>query len=772
MNFPRALLRLLGRRLPITSGSVAVHGIEQAVTIGRDRFGIPHIEARTELDGWFGLGFCQGQDRAFQLETRLRLVRGTLAALVGEDALPLDRLSRRIDFVGSGRRSLEALDPVAAEKLEAFAAGVRAGVSQGRGGRSHEFVLLRKKPSDFEASDALGFLAVQAFSLASNWDTELARLQMLTLDGPEAVEALHPPYRSDQPVSARPGEAAGRVVDAFADDLARARDLFTAGGGSNNWAVGASKTVSGRPILANDPHLAPILPPHWYLVRLVTPDWTVVGASTPATPGIAVGHNGSAAWGVTAGLIDNTDLFLEEVGPDGRSVRRGDGFVSCEVRREIIEVAGGDDVVIDVLETDRGPIVGPAFEGDMGALSMSATWFESRGAEAMFDFGRITSFDHLHEAFRAWTSLPLNIAYADESSIGWQLIGSAPIRGTGGGMLPLRAADPGTEWAADPVPYDEIPRVVDPGSGFVATANNLPATDGPYLGSDFLDGYRAARITEALAGRDDWDVAGMLDLQMDFTSIPWREMRDGILGAAAPAGDLGVLVDLLRDWDGRVEPDSTAATVFEVAVAELCRMIAETKAPRSSAYAVGQGFSPLVPFNTLMVRRVSHLVGLLEERPDGWFDDGWDEVIRTAMRRTRDTLIERFGPDPRTWAWGDVRRLTLSHPMGMRPPLDRIWNIGPIRHGGDANTINPSPVDPRDPLAPPAFAISSLRFVVEAGAWDLARFCLPGGQSGNPYSRHYSDQIELWASGDALVIPFGSEAARRTIREHVELIPS
>lgn len=772
MNLPRTLLRMLGRRLPVTTGTLPVHGIDGGITIGRDRFGVPHITAESELDAWFGLGFCQGQDRAFQLETRLRLVRGTLAALVGEDAVALDRLSRRIGFGVSGRMSLEALGDSARAGFEAFAAGVRAGVDCGGGGRAHEFVLLRSKPTDFEASDALGFFAIQAFSLASNWDSELARLRILALDGPDAVEALNPPYRAEHPVSDRPGEAAGTVVDALAADLALARDLFTAGGGSNNWAIGGDKTASGRPILANDPHLAPILPAHWYLAHITTPDWSVVGGSIPATPGFGFGHNGTAAWGVTAGLIDTTDLFIEEVGSDGASVRRGDGFVACDVRRERIEVKGGSTVEVDVLVTDRGPIVGPAFEGDFGALSMAATWFEAGNAGALFDICRIASFDDLHEAFRGWSSVPLNVAYADSTTVGWQLIGSAPVRRAGGGMIPLRAADPATAWHADPISYDDIPHVSDPTAGFVVTANNLPSTDGPYLGSDFLDGYRAARITEAITARDDWDVVGCLDLQMDRQSLPWRQMRDHVLDAARPAGDLGVLVDLLRGWDGVVGPDSAAATVFEVFVADVCRRIAEFKAPRSSEYALGAGFSPLVPFNMMLVRRVSHLVQLLQDRPDGWFDAGWDETIRTSLRATRHVLVDRFGTDPRSWKWGDVRQLTLVHPMGLRKPLDRIWNIGPLRHGGDANTVNPAPVDPRDPLADPEFAIASGRMVVEVGSWDLARFCLAGGQSGNPYSPHYSDQIGLWVKGDALVIPFTPRAVERTIRHRLHLTPT
>lgn len=773
MNWPRLLLRLLGRRLPLISGSIDVAGLRGPVEIGRDRFGIPHIRAEHDFDAWFGLGFCQGQDRAFQLETRLRLVRGTLAALVGSDGLPLDRLSRRIDFAGSGRRSLDRLGVDDRSRYQAFAAGVCSGMIEGRGARSHEFVLLRTKPTPFEASDAVGFFAVQAFSLASNWDIELARLRMLALDGPEAVHDLHPPYPGEQPTSMRPGTAAGHIVDALAEDLARAGDLFAPGGGSNNWAISGAHTASGRPILANDPHLAPTLPAHWYLAHVETPEWSIVGGSIPGTPAFGFGHNGAAAWGVTAGLIDNTDLFIEEVGPDGRSVRRGPDFVQCDVRHELIEVRGGDPIEIDVLETDRGPIVGPAFEGSFGALSMSATWFDAGNVGAMFDVCRVESFEDLHETFRGWASVPLNVAYADEAgTIGWQLIGSAPVRGLGGGTIPLRAADAATRWRDDPVPYDEIPHVSNPQSGFVVTANNLPATDGPYLGSDFLDGYRAARISELIRDRSDWTVGATLELQMDRTSIPWRQMRSTVLVAAAEAGDLGVMVNLLRDWDGVVADDSPAAAVFEIFTAAMTKAIAELKAPNSSRFALGATFTPLIPFNSLLVRRVSHLVNLLRRRPDGWFDEGWDEAIRVALRRAQEMLIQHAGSDPRLWAWGEIRQVTLVHPMGLRRPLDRVWNIGPLPHGGDANTVNPGPVDPLDPFGAPDFAIASGRMVVEVGSWDLARFCVAGGQSGNPFSPNYSDQVSLWLEGDALVIPFTEKAVERTIRSRLKLGPT
>lgn len=772
MNSAKTLLRLLGKRLPVTSGELRVTGLEAPVEIRRDRFGVPHVSATCDRDAWFALGFCHGQDRAFQLEVHQRLVRGTLAALVGRDALAVDRLTRRVGLARFGERALAALDPSHRDLAHAYAAGATAGRTTGLRRRPHEYALLRSRPLPYEPADSLGLLALQAFLLASNWDTELARLMIVSLDGPDAAAALDPSYPEWHPATVPVGAPSGTAaaVASLAADLDTLAGVTGIGGGSNNWALSAAKTSTGRPILANDPHLAPLLPPHWYLVHLRTPEWDVTGASLPGAPVIAAGHNRQAAWGITAGLIDNTDLFLEDVGLDGRSVRRGDRYEPCEVIPEIVEVKGGRPEHFDVLVTDRGPIIGPALGGGVPAVALSATWLHpNRGAGAMFDLVRIGSFEDLRSVFREWTGLPLNVAFADSSgTVGWQLIGRAPTRGSGTGAVPLPAWDPDTDWHADPVPFDEMPYAADPPEGFLATANALPSTEGPFLGHDFLDGYRLARITEVLAARDDWDVPACLALQLDRVSIPWREIRELVLAAAERAGDLGDAVDLLRAWDGVLDPESPAATVFETFVSELARLIAEARAPNASRWALGTGFTPLVPFTSFLVRRTSHLVRLLREQPDGWFTAGWDETIRTALRTVVHTLSDAHGRDVRRWAWGDVRRLTLRHPLGIRPPLDSVFNLGPIRYGGDANTVNPAPVDPCDPTGNPDFAVASLRMVVDVGNWELSRFVLPGGQSGNPFSPHYADQLPLWLRGDAFPIA-GAEAdvaraARTTLR--------
>ncbi len=771
VNWPRLALRALGKRLPTVDGTLRVRGVGGQVTIARDRFGIPHIAAQDDADAWFAVGFCHGQDRAFQLETRLRLVRGTLAALTGPDGLPLDRLSRRIGFRRYGEEAVAALSPEHRRLAEAYADGVTTGVEAGLTQRPHEFALLRARPTPYQAADALGFLALQAFALASNWDVELARLKVLGLDGLDALLALEPPYPGWQPASDRPGEAAGPVVDRVAADAARLAAALGLGGGSNNWAIAPSRTRTGRPVLANDPHLPPMLPPHWYLLHVTTPEWSLAGASFPGCPAVAAGHNGHAAWGVTAGLIDNTDLFLEEMGPDGRSVRRGDRFVRCEVRPEVIQVRGRPAETLEVLITDRGPLVGPAFEGEVGNLSLAATWLRPRSLGGIFDLGRAWDRDALRRAFTEWNSLPLNVAYADvEGRIGWQLVGEAPVRRSGAGALPLPAWEEGTGWEADPVPFDDLPHVEDPPAGFVATANNLPSATGPHLSCDFLDGYRVARISEALAARADWDVPASLALQLDDLSLPWREMGDLVLAAARPDPALAPITTLLEAWDGRVAPDSPAAAVFEHFLAEMSGRVVRARAPRGAEWALGRGFLSLIPINILGLRRVSHLVRLLREQPPDWFLEGWGEEIRRALRAAAHHLSSRYGPDPDRWAWGEIRPLTFKHSMSVRPALARVFDLGPYPWGGDTNTVSPAPADPAHPTANPV-AVASMRLAIDVGEWEQSRYVLPGGQSGNPYSPHYADQMPLWRKGDALPIAWSPEAVGRATRHTLVLLP-
>lgn len=771
----RNLLRLLGPRLPRTTGRVAVEGVDERVVIRRDRWGIPHVQAGGDRDAWFALGYCHGQDRGFQLEVIVRAGRGTLAALFGRQILPVDRLSRRLGFRRVAGRQLTLVADDVRATIEAYAAGVNEGMGRGVLDRPHELVLLRGRPSRWRPEDVLAFAGLQAFALAANWDTELARLRILLADGPQALRALDPGYPAWHPVNVPPGARAGDGLDRLAEDLAALRAVPGLVPASNNWALAGSRTASGVPILANDPHLSPQVPAPWYLAHLATPDWAVAGASFVGGPAFPLGHNGHAAWGITAALTDQVDLYLEELSDDGRRVRQGDGWTQCEVLEEQIRVRGGDVVVERVVLTPRGPVLGSLLDGAGGyALSMAATFLSPAPVRGFLNATRARAFEELRAGFGEWPGPALNVAYADAAGhIGLQVVGTVPRRGSGHGMLPRPGWLEDSGRAAEPVPFERMPHVADPGSGWVASANNAPVADGsgPFLGVDWLDGYRAARIGSQLAAREDWTVEATQQLQLDLASLPWAEIREIVLSLPVEDAAGRRAQRLLAGWDGQLSADSPAASLFELLMAELASRVAAARAPNSWRAALGGAVAELLPSTTLLARTAGLLVRLLREQPPGWLERPWPAEAADALGTVARRLAGEHGPDPAAWAWGRLRPLTLRHVLGRRRPLEQIFDLGPVPVGGDANTVAQALVHPLEPTGDPG-AIPNVRAVIDLADPGASRFVLAGGQSGNPLSPHYDDQFALWLRGDYLQLAWTESQFARATRRTLVLEPA
>ena len=696
---------------------------------------------------------------------------------MGAEALPIDRVTRRIGFRHHAARQFDDLAPRLRERLTAFAAGITAGASLGLPSRPHAFALLRDEPSPHSAIDVLAMLKLEAFLLANNWQDEIARLQVVLADGQDALTALDSDYAAHLPVTAPPAHGAGPAVAALAADLALLQEHAGLTPSSNNWALAGERTRSGKPLVANDPHLPPAIPSQWYLAHLVTPEWALAGAAFVGTPGIVSGHNGHGAWGVTAGLTDDSDLFLEEVGGDGASVRDGDGYVDCPVRREVIEVRDGDPVVEEVLETPRGPLIGPAIEDSPLGLSIRGVWLDGGPTEGFFDAATATDFDAFRSGFARWPGMTLNVVWGDaEGTIGWQLAGELPVRRSGYGTVPLAGWDPAVGWQEHRVAFEDMPHVVDPELGLVATANNKPRPDRPgeaFLGADYLDGYRAAAVIETLLERDDWDVGATFAAQLDVRSLPWLELRGALLGVEPTSGDARLARELLEDWDGQVAADSVGAAIYELTVASLCRRVVDAKAPRAGHRLLGS--TPLPPAllgHTLTgLRRTAHLVDLLHERPADWVDS-WDGLIVAALGDAVATLREHAGADPDGWAWGEVRPLRLRHPVARaQPGLAAVFERGPYPLGGDTHTVPQASVAPLEPLADPV-AIASLRMAVDTGDWSASRWVLPGGQSENPLSPHFDDQLARWRDGRGVPIPWTEAEVDAATTEELRLYPT
>ncbi len=758
----RALRLALGARRPRISGRVTVAGTAADVVIRRDRWGVPYVRAAGEADVFYGLGFCHAQDRAFQLEALLRVTRGTLAELVGEDAVAVDRFSRRVGLHRAARRHLDALGDRARATVEAYAAGINAARACGAAPVPHELAMLRARPTPWGAVDVLGYVHLQALSLNGNWRTELARLEVLATDGVEALLDVDAACRRADTVDARGAAAAAQACETLrADAEAVAAWMPAVGGGSNGFAIAGVRTASGRPILANDPHLPPAVPGPVYLAHLRTDRWAAAGGTFVGAPGIVIGHNGTAAWGLTAGLADLSDLFVEQLTDDGRSVRDGDEEIACQVVRERIAVRGGEPVDDEVLVTPRGPIVATSPAGEGTALSLRTTWHEHPPREMDLEHQRAHTLEGFTAGVTASSTLSLHWVFAEQGGVvGRALGGRVPRRRSGSGVLPRPGWAPDAGWEDELAAPEAMPAAGPGGDGFVECANERPSVgDGDehlFLGVDWADEFRGRRLREALAGREDWDLAGVRALQLDTVSLPWRELGPRVLAVPAAGDDARLGQALLREWDGDVAAGSAAAAVFELFTADLARRVVAGRAPNGYRSMLGASVDPLSPSTLLSAARVAHLLRALDDQPDGWAGRPWDELIGDALAAAVVALRAAAGPDPADWAWGRVRPLRFRHPFGERRGLGAIFDLGPLEWGGATHTPSAAVVSVLDPLSNPEL-VAVTRFSVEAGDWESARWVLPGGQSGNPCSPHYDDQLPVWQRGDGIPIAWSEE---------------
>ena len=735
------------------------------------------IEAATELDGLFGLGFCHAQDRAGQLEVLLRVGRGTVAELAGTEAVPVDRVSRRVGFRHAANLQWPNLAPHARAALDAYVRGINAGYAVGLTKRPHDLAALRIDPTPWEPQDVLAYTKLQCWFMTSNWDSELARLRILLADGPDALKALDPVQFDnagltyDAPATGNAGHWLSALAGLEAD-VAALMEVLPRGAGSNSWLVTPGRSATGRPIIANDPHLGAQVPAPWYLVSIRTPGWAVAGASFVGGPAIPCGHNGTAAWGVTAGLSDNTDLFLEEVRQEtgGWKYRQGDAWLPCGIRREVIRVKKGEQVTEEVLSTPRGPIISPVIIDTPEALSLRAVWLDPLPLDGWLSAMKATTFADFRHCFRAWPGFPMNIVYGDTSGkTGWQFVGQLPIRKRGNGTIPMAGWDDRNGWATNLLPFEDMPAIEDPAAGFLATANNRPRReeDGPFLGADWLDRFRHQVIVEELEAREKLDLAACTTVQMCVRSIPWREVRETVLAVKDDRPAVREALGLLEKWDGEVTAESSAASVFEVFAGAMAVKLAKAKAPKSWEWAVGRGPTALNDVGFIGFRRLGHLICLLNQQPAGWFASGWPAAMADALDEAIHELQLAGGME---YAWSEVRPLVLKHVLMGLGPLKKAFDLGPIHFGGDEHTPCHASVAPLDPLGP-VKSLPNLRAVMDVGNWPACRFGLAGGQSGNPFSPHYADLFDLWQQGEGVPIAFALDEMTAATVTVLRLLP-
>ena len=758
-----------------------VRGLSQPAEIIVDRWGIPHIYAKSARDAFFLQGWNAARDRLWQIDLWRKRGLGRVAASLGPAYVENDRAARLFLYRGDMAAEWAAYDPGGREAVEAFAAGVNAYVAEVRAGRRKlpvEFALTKSQPEDWTPED---ILRIRSHALVNNVASEVARARTICAGGlaadalrrklepahkvvvPKGLDPCAVPadvltdyVRATEPVSfaaLAPRTAAAESPKTLAQ-LIDERSVQ----GSNNWTIAAAKSATGRPILANDPHRAVGVPSLRYIAHLDAPGLTIIGAGEPALPGVSFGHNGTTAYGLTINYVDQEDLYAYEL--RGDAYRYKGGWEPMRVVRETIEVKGEAPREVELSFTRHGPVI---WRDATRAFAVRTIWSAPGGA-GYFGSSRMwraQNWEDFQKARDRWGAPPLNLVYADtHGDIGWAVAAKTPVRPNWDGLMPV-PGDGRYEWAGF-LEDGGLPVVKNPAKGYFATANamNIPAEpDYPRekrkLGFEWADPSRASRIHEVLDGLSKVTLADSMALQIDVVSHQARRAVKLVQGLASDDPQTAAALALLKRWDGAETTDSAAAAIYETwAVKHLGRHVLVAAGVSPAAREVIGAGSP------------DPLLTWLEAQPA----KTRDPVLLSSLRDAVEELKSRLGPDVASWTWGRLHQAEFRPAIGVLadPGLAQRMNVGPLPVPGSASTPHASSWNARTFRQTGG---ASVRIVLDVGAWDNSVAINTPGQSADPDSAHYRDLFPLWAAGSYAPLRFTRTAVERDAEMVIRLSP-
>jgi penicillin amidase len=768
------------RMLPQTDGSLALAGLRSEVRIERDAHGIPTIRAGSAEDAAYGLGFVHAQDRLWQMETHRRIGAGRLAEAFGPPALEADRFLRALGVRRAAAAQWAKAGSEVRAGIEAYTAGVNAYLAQALKARPPEFMILGVRPEPWTPEDSVAWAIMMAWDLGGNWNTELQRMR-LALKLPVArIDELIPPYPGDRPLISADYAALYRElkVDAKLGTQAQlaAPESGIEGVGSNNWVVHGSRSTTGKPLLANDPHLKLSAPALWYFARLEAPGLKVAGATLPALPIVVLGQNEHIAWGFTNTAPDVQDLYLERLHPDDPALYQiPDGWAKFETWTETIKVKGAADVVLTARATRHGPVISDAGAADgvtgpaakpTYALAMRWTALDDDPGtlEAGLLFNRAKSVDEFVAASAKHVAPMQNMVVADRAGrIGFVAAGKVPLRKPENdlkGQVPAPGWDARYDWSGYVEPT-WTPREFDPPRGWIATANQrIHPVDYPhYLTNEWALPYRQQRIEQLLGARPLHDLQSLRDIQADVVSLATVRLLPVLRKARSDHPLAAAAQRQLDGFDGTMAADQAAPLIFWAWARQLSLgLFADEMGPQlwersNRAYR-------------------DALEGVVE-RNDGWWCDDkstpaaetCEQQIGAALTRALDELQAAQGPDPAAWQWGRAHQARSEHrPFSRVKALAKWFELrAPV--GGDTYTVNVSRVGLKPDATTGEVYLDehgpSLRALYDLADPARSRFMHSSGQSGIVFSPLYRNYVERWTKVE--YVPVWGGAAQQTL---------
>lgn len=733
----------VNKSAPQIKGEIVLPNLEQPVTVWRDASGVPHIEAKSARDLYIAQGFVTAQDRMFQMDLSRRQASGQLSEVVGVIAIDRDKFFRTFSLRRAAIASWDAYSQESKQVLEWYAEGVNHYIRQAKANNALpiEFTILGYEPTEWTPIDSLSIGKFMAYDLGGKWEGQVFRYHMIQEVGVELAQSLFPSYPDDgatilQAILEHPIDVSG---------LAQVAELPDPYNGSNNWVVSAKKSASGKPLLANDPHLGVNLPSIWYEVHLQENDLNVSGVIFAGVPGVILGHNDYIAWGVTNLGPDVQDLYIEKRNPNDRYEFEYMGkWERADVYPEEIKVKGQDPVAYEVVVTRHGPII-TEFAGEVqdAALAMKWTALEATTElEAVQRFNRARNWEEFKEALEYFHAPAQNFVFAAvDGTIAYRANGKVPIRKNGNGSLPVPGWTDEYEWVGF-IPWEELPTAVNPKEGFIATANNKVVGDHyPYHITDsWAQPYRQTRIQHVLASKDLLTADDMKALQFDFHNLQAEKFLSDLIATvkkdpALRAIDHEVLT-LLEGWNYVNDAKLAAPLPFELWMLHLDDVLFK---PEISDAMMGFFESKSITKDALLIKG-------LAGTDDAWLNKkgGITKVLVEALQLAVDRAVELQGKTPSKWQWGSFHRMEFAHTLGSQKPLNLIFNAKPVPVGGSRVTVGAMGWNAKTGNVSHA---APWRTVIDMADPYNAYSVVGPGQSGHVLSKWYKDQIRDWTTG-------------------------
>jgi penicillin G amidase len=771
-----------------------VAGLQGSADIVIDHWGIPHIFAASARDAFFLQGYNAARDRLWQIDLWRKRGLGLLSKSFGPAYIDQDRAARLFLYRGDMDREWASYAADSQAWVEAFVGGVNAYVAEVRAGMKSlppEFTLTGSRPDEWKAEDVV---RIRSHALVSNITSEVARARVVCAGGVEADRLrrkIEPQgHKMVIPAGLNPCDVPGNVLKDYLlatkpvdFDAPVAKEARLSGSpelqlasaiqaqsneGSNNWVIAPSRTETGRPILANDPHRQLGVPSLRYVVGLNAPGLHLIGAGEPALPGISIGHNDDIAFGITIFAIDQEDLYVYELKKgDPDSYRYKSGWEKMQVVHETIEVKGGAPREVELRFTRHGPVLA-ADAGTQRAFTMRTVWNEP-GLSGYFGSSRLLTarnWDDFKAASNAWGAPPLNLVYADtQGNIGWAAAGRVPVRKNWDGLMPV-PGDGRYEWLGFHG-KDVLPSSFNPAEGFFATANemNLPTgypNEQNRIAFEWTDRSRIDRIKEILRVNAKVSLADSMAMQTDSVSTQSRRALALLAPLSSQDAAVARALDLLKAWDHDETTSSIPASIYEVwATKHLGKATVRRATPEAARKMVGDGHLEAV------ISYLEHPDGALGAQPTTTRNLILLESLKSALVE----LDQRLGPNMETWAWGRLHHATFQPAVAVLadPQLRAQMTVGPLETPGSASSPRAQTYRASD------FSVTagaSVRLVMDVGAWDNSVVINSPGQSGDPMSAHYRDLFTMWAESSYVPLRFSRAAVERDAEDIIHLEPT